>query len=365
MINMDKLNLRLFPLPGRYTKQANNNPHNIYPELTYMTTTIRQKIILPLVILFSFCSHSHVFAEIIDRSVAIVNNEVITLSEVNELGEPLFQRIAQQTPPEHLQEALQQARIAVIEKLIDQKLLLREAARYNITISEQEIDNAIKNIIARNQTSREELVKEINRMGMSEEEYREDLREQILKSKLAGIAIHSRIVITEEAILDYYNTGYGKELSDGGYYILQIGVSYNENKGAPEHSRATAIKKIEQIRKQALAGVDFKKLAREHSELPSAIYGGDIGVFQKEEMAPFMHKAIVDLEPGGISEVVETRSGFQLFKLLSNQEGQSINKVPFETVKEDIRETLHQEQLKQLHEKWIKDIRQQAYIRIL
>ena len=324
-----------------------------------------QKLSLIFITFFTFYTPLPVFAEIIDRSVAIVNNDVITLSEVNEIGKPLFKRIAEQTPPEQLQETLRQARTAVIEQIIDRKLLLAEAERYNITVSEQEIDNAIENIIARNQTTRQELIREINRMGLSEAEYREDLRDQILKSKLTGIVVHSKVVVPEKAIIDYYNTNYAKEISDGGYYILQIGVSYNLNSGTPESSRTAAMKKIEQIRNQALSGADFRKLAREYSTLPSAVDGGDLGVFQKEEMAPLMRKAVTRLEPGGISEIVSTRVGFQIFKLLSRQDGESITKVPFETVKENIRETLYQQEIERLYENWIKNIRQQAYIRTL
>jgi peptidyl-prolyl cis-trans isomerase SurA len=316
---------------------------------------------------FSFYSQPPVFAEIIDRSVAFVNNEVITLSEVNELGESLLERITRQAPPEQLQNALQQARMAVIEQIIDKKLLRREADKYNITVSEREIDNAIENIIARNKTSREELIKEINRMEISEEKYKEDLHDQILQSKLVNIAVHSKVVVTEEEIADYYNTNFAKEIGDGGYHILQIGVSYNhdQNSGSGENGGATAKEKIEQIRKQAMAGADFRKLAGEHSDLPSSAYGGDIGVFQKKEMAPFMDKAVSELEPGGISEIVETETGLQIFKLVSRQNGQSTSKIPLATVKEDIRETLYQQKSSELYENWIKDIRQQAYIRIL
>lgn len=330
-----------------------------------MVTTITRNFILAFITFFFLYGQPFVFAEIIDRSVAIVNNDVITLSEVNELGKPLFQRIIEQTPPEQLEETLQQAKISVIESIIDEKLLLGEAKRHNITVSDQELNNAIENIIIRNQTSREALTREISRMGLSEEEYRENLRRQILKSKLVNIAVHSKIVITEEAIIDYYNTSYGKEISDGGYYLLQIGVSYDQNIGDPKNSRAVALKRIKQIRKQALAGADFEKLAREHSEMPSYAYGGDIGVLQENEMAPGMHKAVTGLEPGDISVIVETGAALQIFKLLSRQDGQVISKVPLETVKESIRETLQEKESRRLYDNWIQEIRRHAYIRII
>ena len=118
------------------------------------------------------------------------------------------------------------------------------------------------------------------------------------------------------------------------------------------------------MRSLALAGQDFKKLAHEYSDLPSAVDGGDIGVFKENEMAPAMRKAIIGLKPGEVSTIVETPSGYQVFKLLSSQEGQIVTKVPYESVKDEIREILYRQEMQKLYKNWLEELRSQSYVRV-
>jgi len=313
----------------------------------------------------ALCSTT-VQAEVIDRSVAVVNDEVITLSEVNEAGKPLFQRVAEQAPAGELAEALQEARKRVLEKLIDKKLLLQEAKRYNMSVSDEEVDKALGRILAQNHTSRELFKKELAKMGMTEAQYREDLRDQILSSKLVNAAVRSKVIIPEEKIIDYYDTHYTERVGDGGFYILQIGCSWDDSLSGKDLDRARkkALEKAKRVRSLALSGQDFKKLAHEYSDLPSAVDGGDIGVFKENEMAPSMRKAVTKLKPGEISDIVETPSGYQIFKLLSSQEGQIVTKVPYESVKDEIREILYRQEMQKLYKNWLQELRSQSYIRV-
>ncbi len=152
-------------------------------------------------VLISFLSLAQ--ANIIDSCVAVVNDDVITLSEVNEAGKPIFQRIAEQVAPEQLAEALKQSRKTIIKKLIDKKLLMQQAKLMHISVSDQEVDHALARILERNNTSKERFKAELAKMGMTEEQYRQNLREQALGSKLINYEVRSKIVITENDIGDY------------------------------------------------------------------------------------------------------------------------------------------------------------------
>lgn len=316
-------------------------------------------------VLISFLSLAQ--ANIIDSCVAVVNDDVITLSEVNEAGKPIFQRIAEQVAPEQLAEALKQSRKTIIKKLIDKKLLMQQAKLMHISVSDQEVDHALARILERNNTSKERFKAELAKMGMTEEQYRQNLREQALGSKLINYEVRSKIVITENDILDYYDKHYTEQIGSGGYYILQIGITFDGN-DMPEDltkARKLARKKIDEIRKMAINGKDFKQLARQFSRLPSAADGGDIGAFKEDEMAAYMRKAVTSLSPGDISPVVEAPDGYMIFKLLSSQEGEIITKIPYESVKDEIRSTLYKQKMAKRYETWLKGIRQQAYIKIL
>jgi len=324
----------------------------------------------PLTVIFLFFFYLQPFplsAEIVDRCVAVVNDDVITLSEVNEAGLPIFRRVAEQTPPDQLQEVLKQARASVTEKLIEKKLLLQEAKKYNITVTEEEVDMALQRILASNNASMEQFHKQLADMGLNEKQYKEDLKDQILSSKVVNMAVRSKVIVPEEEIIDYYDMHYTEQVGDGGYYILQLGITWNKNDDTtdPDAAKKEAKEKALRIRSLAVSGKDFKELAREYSDLPSAADGGDIGVFREKEMASVMRNAVVGLQPGQVSEIVETSSGYQIFKLLSSQEGQIVTKVPYESVKEEIQETLYQQKMQDLYKNWIKEIREQAYIKTL
>lgn len=307
-------------------------------------------------------------ADVVDRVVAIVNDEVITLSEVNEEGKPLLQRVAENVPASELEDALQEARRTIIEKMIEKKIMLQEAVKAKISISDDEVQMALDRILEKNRTTVEKFREEIAKLGMTEAQYRENLKEQVLSSKLVSLEIRSKVIVPEEKIIDYYDTHYTDRLEEGGYYLLQIGISLQgeETAAADKIARKQeAKKKIEEVRGLALTGQDFKALARKYSDLPSAADGGDIGVLRKDEMPPAMFDAIAKTETGQLTEIIETGTGYQFFKVLSGQEGQIIAKVPYESVKDEIYETLYQQEMEGRFAEWLKNKKSRAYIKIL
>ncbi len=292
--------------------------------------------------------------EVIDSCAAVVNQDVITVSEVEEAGKPVFERIKLEVSPSQQVEALHQARKNVIAKLVEKHLLLQQAEQMKISVTDAEVEAARKDILERGGVNEEEFKAELVKMGLTEQQYRENLKEQILSSKLVGYAVRSKVVVPEEKIKAYYEENYMAKAS--GYHLLQIGFAFGDSKQAAE-------KKAEEVRNLAVSGQDFQELARQRSELPSAADGGDIGVLKIEEMAPSMREAVTSLQPGGISPVVETPDGFIIFKLLSS--GQDTTKAPYESVRNEIHEILRKQELEARYKTWIEEIRSGAYIRIL
>ncbi len=306
-------------------------------------------------------------AELVDRVVAVVNDDVITMSEVNEEGGGFFQKITEQAPAAELSAALGRAREEVLDGLIDKKLIAQEAARQKVAVTEAELDAAFQQMIITNNMSREEFREQLKNMGMTEEVYRNNLRNQILQSKLLNYEVRSKIVITDDMILDYYDTHYTKQVDQGGYYLQQMGFVWKKDPQDPARidaaSKLEARNKAERVHSLVESGQDFATLAKKFSELPSAVDGGNIGTFQKEEMADYMRTAVVALAPGQVSQIVETPDGYQFFKLLSSQEGGIILQAPYEAVKEEIKKTLYEIKLKEEFDSWVKKIKESAYIK--
>ncbi|RZW20584.1 MAG: hypothetical protein EX260_06565 [Desulfobulbaceae bacterium] len=130
-----------------------------------------------------------------------------------------------------------------------------------------------------------------------------------------------------------------------------------------EERKLSALQRAERVHKLAQSGSDFKELARKFSDLPSAAEGGDIGVFEEDEMASYMRGAVISLNPGQISAIIETPVGYQFFKLLSSKQGGIVTIAPYSEVKEEIREKLYDQELRKEFKEWIEQIRGEAYIR--
>jgi len=337
---------------------------------TYYTLPSAGKKVLPValfVALFMFLAIAA--AEVVDRVVAEVNDDVITLSEVEEEGEGFFKKIALEVPSENRTEAIDQVRQDILRSLIDKKLIEQEAAKQRIVVTDREVEESFAQVLKANQLTREELLLELEENGVSEQSYLSNLRSQLYQSELVNRDVRSKIVITEEAILDYYDTHYTRQTSQGSYYLLQIGIGWGETEGDDtdpallEERKSSARQRAERVHKLAVSGSDFGDLARKFSDLPSASDGGDIGAFEEEEMASYMSHAVTSLDPGGISKIVETPVGYQFFKLLSSKEGGIILQEPYGDVKEDIREKLYGQELEKEFDEWIKGIRERAYIK--
>lgn len=335
---------------------------------------LKKNLFVVLTIFFtaSACNlfyHRIAGAEIIDRVVAEVNDDVVTLSEVEEEGKGFLKKIALEVPSENRMEAIQQARQDILRSLIDQKLMEQEAAKQGIVVTDAEVQDSFEQLLRANSLSKEDLLNELERNGVSEDMYRSNLKSQIYQNKLINRDIRSKIVITEEAILDYYDTHYTEQVKEGSYYLLQIGISWGETEGGDvdpallEERKKTAMERAERVHKLAHSGSDFNELARKFSDLPSAAEGGDIGSFEEDEMASYMKYAVTSLIPGGVSDIIETPVGYQFFKLLSNKEGGIIMQTPYGEVKEKIREELYNQELEKEFDEWIQGIRKRAYIR--
>ncbi len=305
---------------------------------------------------------------LVDRVVAVVNNDVITLSELEKAGREFFERIKVQAPAAEVDKALEKAREEVLSSLVDKLIVEQQAEKLSITVTDQEVDTALDQILARNNATIEDFKKELAAMKISEQEYRGNLRGQIVQSKLISYEVRSRIVIIEEDIRAYYEKEYTQEKGGNGYRILQMGFTWRNTVTLEEagfDTKEAAREKAEEIRARVLDVESFAELAKAYSNLPSAADGGDIGLFKEDEMAADMKDVILAMQPGTISPIIEIDNAFQLFKLLSVREGDVIVKAPYEAVREEIRDVLYRQKMEEYYKTWVKSLREEAYIKIL
>ncbi|MEN8136284.1 MAG: SurA N-terminal domain-containing protein [Thermodesulfobacteriota bacterium] len=321
--------------------------------------------ILATTIYMLFCLNSSpVQARLVEKVVAVVNGEVITQTELAKEGKNIFNQIRQNTPASELDEALSKARHQVLTDLIEDLLVAQKAKELRINVTEQDLDSTIAKISQDNNLTVEQLYLELEKTGSSKEEYRHKLASQIRSSRLINYEVQSKIVISEEKAHAYYDTVFSKQETAKGYHLLQIGLTW----GTPGSSSATKDKaktRAEGIRNLAMAGQDFRELARSFSELPSAKDGGDLGFFAEDEMADYMKESIIGLNPGQTSALIETSDSYQFYRLITKNIDGTPNFAPFADVSAEIMEQLRREELDKRYKKWLHEIKAQAIIKEL
>jgi peptidyl-prolyl cis-trans isomerase SurA len=300
-------------------------------------------------------------AEVADRIVAVVNDDIITLSELNEEGAPYFQELIKRAPTEQLQAEMQKLRQEVLSHLIDQRLIEQMATKLEIKISDEEISHTIDTMLAENHATKEDMKNDLTKKGLSEEQYKKQLKGQMLQSRLISREIRSKVVVTDDKVNQYYKENYTSKPGVSGYHLLQMGFLWGDKQ--KQKTAAEAKQAAENAKKQLEAGQSFAEVASSLSDLPSKVDGGDIGVFQKQELAPQMKDTVLTMKPGETSGIIETPNGYQILKLISIQDGDQLSGPPMVEVRKEIEAKLYKEESEQLYKKWIDDLRAKAFIK--
>nr|MBF0221398.1 peptidylprolyl isomerase [Desulfobulbaceae bacterium] len=318
--------------------------------------------LIPILLSFAFCLFHPISgnAEIVDRIVATVDQNIITLSELNEEGHAYFQAIMQNVPTQQLESEMQKARKEVLDQLIERLLIQQQADKFDMKISEEDIDITIDSILMENNISIADFRHDLQTRGTSEDVYRQKVRSNMLRSRLINFLIRSKIVISEEKIQNYYNKYYANKLSASGYHILQMGFLWGDKYKVKTQEEAR--QNAEYARKKLLEGEDFATLAKNLSDLPSAEDGGDIGTFEEKELAAYMRDTILAMQPGETTPIIQTPVGFQILKLLSSNKDNS-QPLPFNEVHDEIKTLLFRQEMEKSYDQWISDIRASSYIK--
>jgi peptidyl-prolyl cis-trans isomerase SurA len=183
--------------------------------------------ILPILII-CLLNPLYISAEVVDKVVAVINNEVITLSELEEETAGLFRSITKNNPDAPVLDALEEAREVTLNSMIERQLIQQKAKKYNVDVTEEDIDAAYETMRNNMSLNPTEFRIKLEKSGMTEESYRYKLRTQILQSRLLSYDVRSKIIVTEEMILDYYDENYTARVDKGSYYLLQMGFSWPE-----------------------------------------------------------------------------------------------------------------------------------------
>ncbi len=296
---------------------------------------------------------------VVNTIAAIVNDDLITLNEIERESLPVIREAEKKSPVDA--DTRSKIRRAALDHLIEKKLLDQKIKELNIRVSDEEVRQAIDDVKKQNNiTSQEALVSALAGQGLTFEQYRNQLQEQIERLKLVSMEVRSKIQVGETEMREYYEANRVRYSEDDTFRARHIFFKTSEKAPADDIKRTMTTALM--VLAEAKGGKDFAELARSYSEDPAARKdGGDLGSFKKGDMLPELEKAIIALKPGEVSELVYTPAGFHIIKLEERVTGRM---KPFESVKTEIEDALYRKKSEERFSQWAKELRQKASIEL-
>ncbi|MCF8062343.1 MAG: peptidylprolyl isomerase [Deltaproteobacteria bacterium] len=287
--------------------------------------------------------------------IAVVNGETISKGQVDRELSGYQQKMMREgkslTP-----ESLVGVREQIIESLVDRALLHQASVKEGVSVSAEDVQEEWNKIRERF-TSEEAFQTALKRMGMTEQDVREEIERGEAVQKFIRQRFGKSAEISEEEARTFYDSH-----PEAFVRPEQVHARHILIRPDPEGGEATdkdAVKKLQEIRKEAESGEDFAELAKEHSQGPSSERGGDLGYFPRGKMAKPFEDAAFALKPGDMSDVVKTRFGYHLIKL---EDRKPEGTVPFEEVQDAVQNYLGTEAVKEAVQSYVKQLRQEAVI---
>jgi peptidyl-prolyl cis-trans isomerase SurA len=299
--------------------------------------------------------------EIADRIVAVVNDDVITLFELNSMVGPYAEKVRSLGYPlEKEKKMLYKVREDMLNRLIDEKIGDQEIKRSKIKISGKEIDQTIERIKETNYITDEDLRAKLAQEGLTMEEYRNQIEKQILRTRLVNIEVKSKIVITTEDIASYYESHRSQYGGKKKYHlrsiIMKISPLDDKTKKLEVKDRMDAV--LEELK----AGQPFEAMAKSYSESLTAADGGELGVFELDTLSPQLQAVVKQMKAGEFTPVLDTDQGYQIFWV---QEIFVTKEKSLEEVSPEIEKKLYDEIAQKRYQSWISDLRKQSVIKII
>lgn len=316
-------------------------------------------LILSLFLLIPFASPLLAESQLVDQVVAVVNDEVITQSELDTLLRPIYMEYKKDYPDQNqLMQMMSEARQKLLNQLIEDRLVYQEAKSQKIEVDEVTLDQDIEEFKSRFKTE-SELEDALHQDGLNFNEMRERFRKQAMIRQLHDKEVRSHVVVSPLEVERYYKDHPEKFSGKDQIRVRSITVKKDEEISAKGLKDEAAKNLIEDLRKKIIAGKDFAELAKRFSEDTSAKEGGLGDWIEAGQMIPVIDDVIFKLKKDEVSQVIETPMGYHIFRLEERKE-QYAKK--FEEVRDQIYGMLFQQKSIERFQEWMKDLKRNAYI---
>ncbi len=290
-------------------------------------------------------------AEIIERVVAKVNGQIITLSEFQ--SRQIAAAQGARVEPANVGSFLRQNNARILQEAIDEILILQKAEDAGIQAPPQWVDESIDGIRKENNiTSDEQFQEALAREGLTLAELRKNIEHGVVRRIVMEREIRPKIEATESELRAEYERLKATDFTrPATVSLLEILVS--EDAGGAAQAR--------QIAEKARAGEDFAALARSYSSAPSRAHGGDVGQLSQGEMNPALEAVAFALPVGGVSDPLPVEGGYRVIKVTARTSG---SVTPYEAAKDKVRDQLMMARFEKAYDSYVQELRKSASIEL-
>jgi peptidyl-prolyl cis-trans isomerase SurA len=329
-----------------------------HPRPLFIKGILMRSMILSIFILGTIFSAALSSAEVISGIAAIVNDEIITIRELNREFDMASKDVEKKDGPLSV-EAAKRLRSSILDSLVDRMLVKHKVKELNIVISEEEIRQSIEDVKRQNRLSQEAFVSALLSQGLTFDQYKAQLKDQLERLRLMSQEVKSKVQVSEKEVTDYYDANKASFSSEDSYRARAIFLRLDKDAG-PEKIRSVILK-LQTVMAAAKKGGDFAELAKKNSDDTNAQKdGGDLGFFKKGEMLADIEKIVFTLKTGEV-EMICTPTGYYVIKLEEKSPGLA---KPFEEVKGQINDTLYRKKSEERFTQWLQELRKGAAIEI-
>lgn len=290
-------------------------------------------------------------AEVVERVVAVVNDEAIFLSELRRRASPFLERTLGLPTQEARIAAIQQLYSELLERMVQEELFIQAADRMQVSVTRAEVERAIGNVQRQAGLSDADFWAAVEAQGFAPEQYRADVRRQLLRLKVLNNWARNRVNITEDQVRERYDMMMARERRTARYNTDQIFIEIPAGAGATEVAAARA--RAQAIRDAIETNEDFDAAMGQY-------VGGNLGWLSQGDLPPALEQEILRLDVGEISQPVRGPAGFQIFRLRERQQagqGPAYEQVRMQIYQEMMEEAMaHQEQI------FLAELRRQAVV---
>lgn len=299
-------------------------------------------------------------AKIVERVIAVVNKEIILLSELNERIKPLMPRLAQ-LPAAQRKAQLKLLRKKILDQMIDNKLIQAQARTLKVKISDADLERAIADVMQKNNLTKEQLEEALRREGKSLIEYKEKLlRPQLLRMKVVNYQVRQKVSVSDDELKALYQKNLRKLGVDtkvrASHIFFAIPVDAND-------SQIKAIKdKAEKLLTEIKKGADFSEMAKKYSnDSVTRNDGGDLGYFGRGTLPPIVEDKVFALKKGELAGPLRGEKGYHLIKLIERKESSARS---FKEVRKQLRMQVYGEKMQKATVVWLKELRKKSHVDI-